>query len=322
MASCRIILLFWVFIFSGGLHKALAQQFETTVEYNNYIVQIHEDIGYSNMDYISTSVHSRRVKKVERKRQEALETINEAQRKLRKLKPIEQGEEIKAQAIEVVNLYEKVFKQEFKEVNRLKAKSQNSYQAMKTYYEAEERASAMVDSAARQFKDAQVQFAEKVDIKIRTGKDSEKLNEQIDQLSQMNDYVRKLSLSFFRVSKSVEFFMEALKSRPDLSEEKRQEVVEACRESASELRKAGGFKGEKDYQQEMLAAVSFFEKLAQNELKAMSKVAESSRDELTQADVDAYNQAIKTYNKQAPKVVEDVNKAQQKLMKKFTPRRF
>jgi hypothetical protein len=297
-----------------------AQIFEQPVEYNNFIVEEMNVVVGKNLEYISQSVHSDNFEQIELKRKNVLKQIESSYNKISTVKPYEKGQSLQSECVEVLNLYKSVFGTEMEEVNILKEGSQASFEAMESYFMAQDKAEKKLAKTTNRFYKAQKSYLKSHDIKMEVSEDLTQ-NNVLQEISDVNQYVRDLYLIYFQMSKYSSIFLEAVGSNDKGGiDGKRKRLAAAANRAIGALDKISGFKGDKTFLNSTKENVRFYKDLAENGFVDIVKVIKTKQEDLTQDDVNAYNEAIEKLNTKAPPLNNAFNQAQMELLKKHIPK--
>lgn len=301
--------------------SSFAQSFEHPVEYNNFIVEEMNEIVSKNLEYISQSVHSDNFEQVELKRTGLVKQIQTAYNNIGETAPYEKGEKLQSECIEVLKMYKQVFEIEFQEVNVLKQSSQASYEAMEAYFAAQDKAEKNLSRATERFYKAQRSFMKSHDIKMEKSDGDGELDSNFKTIAEVNAYTRELYLIYFQMSKYSSIFFEAVGQQEKAGlEGKRKRLQSAADRALQKMNQMKGFKGDKDLLNKTKAVAKFYKDISAAGFVDIVKVIRSKQEDLTQGDVDGYNEAIELYNTKIQTLVNEYNEAQTELMKKHIPK--
>lgn len=300
---------------------SFAQEFEHPVEYNNFVVEEMNQIVGKNLEYISQSVHSDNFQQTEIKRKNLVKQIQSAYNNISQTNPYENGEKLQTECVEVLNMYKQVFEIEFQEVNVLKQTSKESYEAMEAYFLAQDQAEKNLSKATDKFYKAQKAFIKSHDIEMKEGESDNEMDAQFKKLSKVNEYTRILYLINFQLSKYNSIFFEAVGNNESAGlDAKRKRIESAADRSIEKMKKMEGFEGDRDLLDKTMKLAKFYKEMSANGFADIVKVVKSKQEDLTQDDVDRYNEAIEKYNTKIQRLTNDFNQAQNDLMKKHTPK--
>jgi|AntRauTorckE5430_2_1112549.scaffolds.fasta_scaffold10651_2 hypothetical protein len=298
-----------------------AQSFEHPVAYNNFIVEEMNAIVGKNLDYISQSVHSDNFEAVEVKRKSLVQQIQTAYTNISKATPYEKGEKLQSECVEVLNLYKDVFETEYQQVNILKQSSEGSFEAMEVYFMAQDKAEKNLSKATERFYKAQKNYIKIHDIPTGESNGSSALEKQFEAIAEVNAYTRKLYLIYFQMTKYGSTFLDAVGQDDKGGIDGKRKRLEAVSDQAlEELSQMQGFKGDDGLLNATIKIAKFYNETSKNGFVDVVTVVRAKQADLTQADVDGYNEAIESFNKKFPGLVNEYNAAQTELMKKHVPK--
>jgi hypothetical protein len=300
---------------------SFAQSFEHPVAYNNFIVEEMNAIVNKNLEYISQSVHSDNFEAVETKRKNLIQQIQTAYNNISKATPYEKGEKLKAECVEVLNMYKNVFEVEYQEVNILKQSSEGSFESMEAYFTAQDKAEKNLSKATDRFYKAQKSYIKIHNIPTEESDGESELEKQFKAISEVNAYTRELYLIYFQMTKYSSAFLEAV-SQDDKGgiDGKRKRLEAAAEQALEKLTKMQGFKGDGGLLNATTKIANFYNELTKNGFVDVVKVIKAKQADLTQDDVDKFNAAIELFNTKLPELVAEYNEAQTELMKKHIPK--
>lgn len=300
-----------------GFSLASAQQFQSPIEYFDYFNQEHAALAQKNMEYMQYAIHSDDLAALAQQRMSLLEQIEGATQRVNALEDYPQDAGIKEAMLGVLAVYKESFGIEFNEVELLKSNSQESFEAMERYIEAHAAAEKKLAAAHADFLQAQRNFAQTNRISLVEGAN----NSEVEQLNELNTYQRGLFLRSFRVNKANANFLDAL-DRQDATAMKqlRQSLLDACEEELPALQKIEGFGGDTGYRDAIIEQVKGLQHLAEHDYQALIKVIGTEQSDLTNEDVNAYNQAIQKLNTALGPLSEQVNTALQQLLRNNVPK--
>ncbi|MGB0985172.1 MAG: LIC11966 family surface protein [Saprospiraceae bacterium] len=292
---------------------------QDAIEFNNAIVVEQAMVTAKNLEYVSYSVHSKDFNEIDRKRKEITTQIDASIKAVTALTAPERGADLKKEALEVLGMYKRIFDMDFVEVAKLKQDSESSYDAMERYFEAQQKAEKQLDKAGDRFNRAQERFAKRNDFKIEKSDGTDPLSKQIKKMNRANEYTRKIFLTYFKADKAHGAFMEAMSKQEKGLEGKRSKMEKAAKEALGVLKEMDGFEGDKDYLNATVKLMTFYKNIAANEFVDVVKVATAKQEDLTQKDVDNYNNGIQKYNNGVNALIMDFNQKYSELLKKHVP---
>lgn len=300
---------------------SFAQVFDHPADYNNFIIGEMNQIVTKNLEYISQSVHSDNFEQKELKRKNLVKQIKTAYENISGTKPYENGEKLQSECVEVLNMYKQVFEVEFQEVNLLKETSQESFETMENYFKKQSQAEENLAKATDRFYKAQKAFIKSHDIPMEKASADKTIEDQFKVMSEVNEYTRTLYLINFQLTKYNSIFFEAVGNKETAGlDAKRKRIESAADRSIEQMSKMEGFKGDRNLLDKTLKVAKFYKEMSANGFADIVKVLKAKQEDLTQDDVDKYNEAIQKYNTNIQGMTDDFNRAQSELMRKHTPK--
>jgi hypothetical protein len=304
-------LLFSLFAFSS----LFSQEFSDPVQYFDYLNNQHNQLVAKNLEYVQYSVHSDDVQEVEAKRIEVIQQLGKAILKVGTLPDYEKDDVMKDELLVVLKQYLESFEIEFTEINMLKARSSDSYEAMQEYFEAQDAAEKKLGQAADQYQKSQRVFAAKNNIRLLPAEE----NSEIDQINKVNAYYRVVFAKHFRVSKINAAFTDAMNQKDFESMEKsRQKLLNACQEELKKLKLFPDFKGNTAFRDTGIEMIKFYKNLAEDRYITMIRIFK--KEEKSQEDIDTYNEVINTINTKVSELTNQFNNALNNLLRSNVPK--
>lgn len=303
-------------MFLSGMVVAQAQTFSDPASYNNAIVEEQNRITARNLDYITTSVHSKNFQLIDQKRQEVIKQLQSALAKTKALPDYNGDTQMRDKAAGVLQTYLETFEIDFNDALALKMDSEASFEAMEAYFLAQEKAEKKLDQANQTFMDAQMAFAKSNNMEI-VG--NPKAESKLTLIGNLNQYTREVYLQYFKVSKINAAYMEALNVEDlDKMKTKTKALQKASAEALKALNAMDGFEGDKTYLNSAIKLALFHDELAQEDYPELNKII-SRKDKLTQEDVDAFNKIIDKVNSGSQSLIERFNSESENILKKHIP---
>jgi len=287
------ILLSVFLIFS--MNSVFSQKtFENVYDYNNYIVEKHTEVMEKYLVYIKTSVHSSSDNKIERKLHDMVDEITLVINDLEKIIPLDADSVGYLQSvIDALKVEKEMYKNDFKDVDILKGKSENSYEDMEKYFEAEDVANKKMQTAYLKTETAQNKFA--TDNGFELVESNSKLSMQLEEIAFVNKYSRRIYLQYFRTYKPVSLFFEALNNKLYTEADSLNiEIVKTCTTSLDSLAFIGSFNNNSAMKTKATTLINFYKSYAEVQFVQLLEI--SQKEDLTQADVDKYNKIMETFN--------------------------
>lgn len=298
---------------------AFSQSFSSAAEYNNFIVAEQTKIAKKNINYVIKSVHSKSARKIESKRTAVIKQIDKSLKKVKKMKGFDNKTKLKSEAIEMLEEYKDVYLISYKEINALAETQQESFKNLEKYFKAQDKAEERLNKAAQKFSKAQKQFAKDHNMKLEDSHG--KLEEKMQQISEVNEYSRKIFLIYFKVSKANGIVLDAMNAKKaNVVESKSKELVSLANEALTALEGVPVFKGNSGYRAATKNLVSFYLTMGSQKYSQLPNLMKKEKqNKLTQKEADKYNKIIQDYNVKATDLINKFNIENQKLLQSNVP---
>ncbi len=307
------VILSLAFILSTGA-VATAQSVDP-VKYFEFLNNEHVAIVSKSLEYVQYSVHSDDLAEVERKRVELISQIGIATVNVNNQPADKTTAPLKADMLNVLNAYKEAFRNEFTTLLQLKMESDNSYEAMQKYLDAQDTVEKKLAQAADKFLQAQKEFAKKNNILLV---ESDR-NSEVHQINRLNNYHRAVFLRYFRLSKRNAAVLDAMsKQDAKLMEKERLLLLEESKQELKMLELMPAYNGDTEFRDAVAKIAAFHKDMAENDFARVA--AALRKKEMTQEDVDAYNKAVDRFNNEAGPLLDNYNQASDKLFKKNVPK--
>lgn len=303
-------------LYTGSFLQA-QESIQNPIAYFDFFNQEHNALAQKNMDYLQYAVHSEDINVIAEKRLALLEQVQSSQERVAQVPEFDKDAGLKATMMEVLNTYEELFEIGFQEVETLKIESQESFRQMERYLAAQTASEERMAAASGRLLAAQRRFATANNITLMEDGAS---SSEAEQLNQLNEYQRDIFLRSFRIGKLNANFMVAMEqANVDALKNIRQELIDAANEELPILKNKPDYNGDTAYRDAVVEQMEITNELAKNDYPAVINAIQNSN-QLTQADVDAYNQAIGKVNTSLNPAAEKVNMALQNLLRSNVPK--
>jgi hypothetical protein len=341
MKPSRLFLSLWL-AFSGSF-TGFAQN--EAINYLNGIGVEFQKIAHDMMSYTSAVNHGRSARRIEKRRAELVAQVKTSETTVRRMKPFNNNSTLRDSISNYFRMSHIILTQDYEKIMDLEEIAEQSYDDMEAFMMASERASQKVNASYLSAKTEYENFAKANGVRLIDG--DSRLEEKLEAAGKVNDYSDKLFLLFFKSYKNEAYMLDAM-SRGDVAamEQTRNALVSSATEDLEKVKPMAAFKGDgslKHANQQMLRfylseaseqmpqIIEFH--LKKEEFEKMQKAMNANRNR-SQADIDAFNNAVKDYNQRigtANKVTDEMNKKRNALLKslnearsqfldKYTPR--
>lgn len=316
-------LLIGLMLFLSLQASLCAQSTDSPVDHMNYFNQLEENLSKKYLSYMSEVAHGRKARKMEKRRTDLLNSVSQAIYEGGKVRPYKGDVSLRDAYKTYWGVLLSVFKEDYHKIVDMEEVAERSYDAMEVYLLTQEKAKEKLNEAYNKVKMAFEAFALKHNVRLGEGQSS-KLSQRLDQAGKVNSYMNKVYLLFFKSNVQEELMFEAMKTN-DVNgvEQGKNSLLKFSTEGLTRLDTLKPFKGDGslitacrkvlEFQKNEADNKAFFLTdflLKKEEFEKMKKSFDlKPANKRTQADIDAYNNAIKDYNN----AVNDYNKTSGEL---------
>src|SRR5688572_4259513 len=186
-------------------------QSDSPVEHMSYLNERDETLREKYMSYMSEVAHGERARKMEKRRQDLILSIQNTIREVSKLRPYKGDVSLRNAYTEYWNILLHVFKEDYHKIVDMDEVAERSYDAMEAYILAQEEVDKKVNEASSKIPPAYEAFALKHNVTLTEGT-TNKLTRKLDQVGKVNHYVNKMFLIYFKSAVQESNALEALKA--------------------------------------------------------------------------------------------------------------
>lgn len=286
---------------------ASSQSIKTASDYLSFFNSQDNLISQKYLSYMSESAHGSKLRKLEQKRKELLNTLHAAQNNATRLKPFNGDTLLKKNYETYITMLNSIFNEDYGKIVDLEEIAEQSYDKMEAYLMAQELADQKLDEAMNRFKTAFEKFA--ADNSITLVHHEDKLSQKLGKIGKTSQYYHRIYLIFFKVYKQEAYLTDAVQ-RKDVNaiEQNRTTLLKYVAEAQAKLDTAKPFNRD----QSLLMAAKKFNQFCKSEGEKMTAVTEyllkadefeklrkvfEADGDRSKAEVDNYNQSVKNINK-------------------------
>lgn len=299
--------LLFIFYFSSGAH---AQAIENAGDYMTAMSNAQIEMNQKYMAYISASAHSRRTKKIEKLRMQALESINNAKYKTSDLPKYKGDNSLRQASIDYIQFCYRIFNEDYSKIVNMEEIAEQSVDQMQAFLLLEEKTSEKLQEANEDLAKAEKEFAVKYKVNLVDSKTE--LTEKMGTAGKVNSYTDKLYIIFFKCNWEDGQLFNALNAHKlNDAEQARNSLIGFTKEGLEELQADSlrTFQGNPSLAAGCRDALQFYNSMAKNDIPKLTdyylkqenfdkikKSVEAKGNNRTQEDVDQYNKAVKDIN--------------------------
>ncbi|GAB2965132.1 hypothetical protein GCM10027048_38350 [Hymenobacter coalescens] len=304
----------------GLATAASAQTFTDPGAYNNYIVAEQRAMLKKNLRYISKAAHSDNEKKIDSKRLELVKQTELSLNKLAKLPAFKDDKGFKEQTTEAFYQLLKVYSEDYKAVDLLAATRTATVENMEQYFRLQEVAERKLQVINDSVDAAQARFARRHGMSIGEDPEGRRLAQYMAQVSEVNAYQHQVFLGHFRIEKANAKLSDALSAQDAAGfEAARVQLLADARAALAELSAVPAFRGkDAQYRDAAKNLVSFYAGMCEKQFVQLQELM-LRKDQLSKADVTAFNSCINQLNAGGQKHTEAYNRAGSAFMAAYIP---
>ncbi len=279
------------------------------------------EMNQKYMAYMSASAHVRRARKIDKMRQQALESIENSRYKTIDL-PLYKGNDnsLRQSSIDYIKFCYNVFNDDYAKILNLEDIAEQSYDEMQAYILLQEATTEKIHEANDKMAEAEHAFAQKYNVHLIDTKNE--LGEKIEKSDKLNHYRNQLYLIYFKCSWEDGEIVKAFNAgKITEAEQSRNALIQFASEGMTGLDSLKSFDGDPALAIACREILKFYKDMAENDIpkqmdyflkkenfeKIKKSFDEKSGSDRTKKDVDAYNEGVKEINK-ATNTFNDINK--------------
>lgn len=284
-----------------------AQGLDNPGDYMTAISRAHSDMNKTYMAYMSAVAHSGRARKIERMRNQTIESITNCRYKIIDLPYYKGDNSLRQSSIDYVALLFKVFNEDYAHIVNMEEIAEQSYDDMQAYLLLQEKTNDKITEAYNKMDKASRDFAAKYKVTLIDTKSE--LSAKMEAASKLNSYHDKVYLIIFKCMWKDGQITEGL-NKKNLSnvEQSRNALLSYAKEGLSVLDTLKHFEGDPSLNAGCRQALNFYKKIAENDLTRLTdyylrqenfakmKSSFEAKANHTKEEVNAFNKAVNEIN--------------------------
>lgn len=298
-----------IFFFIGAI--ATSQNFQNASEYLDFVGEEQQIVTKSTWKYTKAVAHSKSDRSIRGKRKALLKSVDKAIAKISKAEGYG-NDDFKSKVLRHLTFNKNLLNQDYAKIIDMKAVAEQSYDAMEAYILAQELADKKMEESQQQYEKDLYMFANTHDINIVEG-DSD-LGKKMKISNAVFEHYNDLYLTYFKVYINEIYLWDAVKAN-DISaiQQNANALNEAAKEGLEILKTKGTYNNDSSIINATKAAFEFFVEesgvqipkiteflIANEDFETIkSNLEQTPEHKRTQAQIDNYNEKVKTINKGA-----------------------
>ncbi|HEY2727847.1 MAG TPA: hypothetical protein VGI61_11775, partial [Parafilimonas sp.] len=233
--------------------------------YMTAISNAEMSMNKSYLAYMSAVAHSGRAKKVEKMREQTLQSIQDCKYKISDLPYFKSDNSLRKSSMDYIDVCYKVFNEDYAHLVNMEDIIEQSFDEMQLYILLQEKTNEKVHDASDTMDQAEKAFAEKYNVKLIDAKDE--VSENMEIISKINHYRDQVYLVFFKCNWQDGEITNALNAKKLTGlEEARNALDTYAKEGLLALDSLNNFQGDHSLAQACKQALQFYQKLAENDM--------------------------------------------------------
>jgi NADH dehydrogenase/NADH:ubiquinone oxidoreductase subunit G len=299
-----------LFLASACFLPGAFAQYDSPVDYMNYLTAIEDGLGKDYMGYMSAMAHSS-ARKMERKRIEVLTTVKDGRKKVATLKAYHGETKLRDAYGKYLSILQALLNEDYAKIVDMEEIAEQSYDAMEAFLLAKEAASEKLRVASDSLHAAYHNFAENNQVKIVDGEKT-RIAKKLEQTGETMSYYNQVYLIYFKSSKQEGYVISASNSG-DVNgvEQNRSTLLKYTSEGLQRLNSIKPFENDfslvihcrkllefqkNEAEKKYLPLIDYLVK-REEFIKFKKAYDNKSQHEKTSADVDEYNKLVSEMNK-------------------------
>jgi hypothetical protein len=328
-----VYIFFWICVATAS---AFAQANpESPVAHMNYLSEYEENLSQKYMSYISEVAHGGRARKMDKRRDDVINSVRVAIREAGKLRPFKGDASLRDSYKQYWTVLLNVFLEDYHKIMDMEEVAERSYDAMEAILLIQEKASEKLGEENDKVRDAYRAFAAAHNVTLTEGQTS-KLDRKLAKTGKVNKYADKLYLIYFKSTVQESLVYDALEAGDiNALEQSKGSLLKFSTEGLARLDTIKPFGDDGSMITACRKVLEFQKAEAQNKLSTYSdflvKKGEAEKvkkafdskpaNQRTQKDSEQYNNSVAQYNKAVGdynKINNELNASREKVMTNWT----
>jgi hypothetical protein len=245
-----------------------AQKFDKAIDYMNYISNESKKISSDMWSYTSAVAHSGKARKIENKRKDLIETVNDAKKRISKMSDFNGDKSYRDSMISYLTISNIVLTEDYSKIIDMEELTEQSYDKMEAYMTAQQMANDKIDIASEMINNKERLFATANGITMTEEKD--KTGKNLEKAGEVFKYYNVLYLIFFKSYKQEMYLLDALQKKDvNALEQNKNSLITISNEGLLKLNAIKGFKGDVTVKMACQKMLQFYKKEATDKVGFM-----------------------------------------------------
>jgi hypothetical protein len=290
-----------------ALRSANAQNLDNPGEYMTAMVKARGDMDSKYMQYMSAAAHGRRARKVEKLRQEVLDNITTSRYKTTDL-PIYKGDNsLRQSSIDYIQLCYTIFSEDYKKIVNMEEIAEQSVDEMQAFILLQQKIDEKLQDGFAALDKVTHAFAAKYNVTLST--EQSPLGSKLEESGKVNTYSSTIYMVFFKCNWEDNQMVKAMNDQKvNDAEQARNALLNFANDGLKSLDTLKPFEGDPSLVNACKHVLAFYKQSAEKDMPKLTDyyVKKEEFEKLkrdydagsnhSQADVNAYNKAVKDIN--------------------------
>jgi hypothetical protein len=288
-----------------------AQTENKAVNYMNEVSVFTDELKNETWRYLRAVTRGKSDRKVEKKRQILISGIRTQKSEILRKREFAENCALKKAVVDYLDMSYTVLKEDFDKILDMEDIAEQSFDLMEAYITAKEMANKKLDKASEDLQKAEEAFAAENNITLIQA-ELDKKSLKIKKASDALEYYNDIYLIFFKSYKQEAYVLEAY-SRSDINalEQNLNTLKEFNKEGLQKISELENYNGDASLKSAAKLLLNYYDQeasehfpeivdfyISKDNFEKLTKVMESKKKkDLTEDDVNNYNDAVKKYNK-------------------------
>ena len=296
-----------IMLFLGSAIRA--QSLDNAGGYMDFIGKAEEELAKKYISYMSASSHGARLKKIEKRRNDLVNSIYETRVQISGMPAFKGDKTLKDASVEYLKILYSVFNEDYGKIVDMEEIAEQSYDAMEAYILVQEKANEKLNAAHVKRAIIGSEFAKKHNVTLVSQQTA--LSEKLAAADTVGNYYHRVYLVFFKSFSQEMYLIKAIDSKNINSiEQSKNALAKFSEEGLQKLTEMKSFAGDgslvvncrqflefwKDEANTKVPIITDYILKAEN-FQVVKKAFDSkSASKRTQKDIDDYNKAVNEMN--------------------------
>lgn len=291
----------------------LFAQYAHAGAYMEALFESHPTYTQSLWNYVKASSQGKNARKIEKRREELIQTAAQIRRRTLRMRPYEGDASLRDSVATYFQLVYDILNEDYPKIVDLEAIAEQSYDLMEAYMLTKQAANDKLNAAADMLDQVQEGFAARHNIRLLEA-DQTRVSKKLEEASRVMKYYNQLYLAFFKCYKQEYYLMEALRE-DDVGSilQTQQALARYATEGRQLVDTLADYQGDASLRATANQLFAFYLSEGKEKAPAFSRfflhksqleniqevLDEKPQKDRTKEDIDAYNQAVDAYNQAA-----------------------